>query len=80
MLINLSELFPVEGKSKTYDLELEMTQFHAPDGVYGIVEKHPFNLDVYKRQVCIHCGTCIHMCGPGCFDGYGWRGYPYLTY
>ena len=49
MLINLSELFPVEGKSKTYDLELEMTQFHAPDGVYGIVEKHPVNLVITNQ-------------------------------
>ena len=27
MLINLSELFPVEGKSKTYTVPLEMTHF-----------------------------------------------------
>jgi len=52
MLINLSELFPVEGKSKTYDLELEMTQFHAPDGVYGIVEKHPVNLVIIRGIRC----------------------------
>ena len=30
MLINLSELFPVEGKSKTYTVSLEMTHFKGP--------------------------------------------------
>ena len=72
MLINLSELFPVEGKSKTYDLELEMTQFHAPDGVYGIVEKHPVNLVITNQgdkvltvkgeaDVCLEmpCSRCL---------------------
>ena len=41
MLINLSELFPVEGKSKTYTPELEMTQFRLADTVYDIAEKEP---------------------------------------
>ncbi len=72
MLINLSELFPVEGKSKTYDLELEMTQFHAPDGVYGIVEKHPVNMVITNQgdkvltvkgeaDVCLEmpCSRCL---------------------
>ena len=36
MLINLSELFPVEGKSKTYTPELEMNQFRMADAVYDI--------------------------------------------
>ena len=44
MLINLSELFPVEGKSKTYTQELDMTQFQGPDGTYEIVEKQPVTL------------------------------------
>ena len=34
MLINLSELFPVEGKSKNYTVPLEMTHFKGPDGSY----------------------------------------------
>ena len=41
MLINLSELFPIEGKSKTYTQELDMTQFRTSAGVFGIVEKEP---------------------------------------
>ena len=41
MLINLSELFPVEGKSKTYTVPLEMTHFKGSDCSYKIVEKEP---------------------------------------
>jgi len=41
MQINLSELFVVEGKEKTYITEIEMTEFAAPDGVYKIVNKEP---------------------------------------
>ena len=39
MLINLSELFPVEGKSKTYTPELEMTQFRLADTVYDMPKR-----------------------------------------
>ena len=72
MLINLSELFPVEGKSKTYTLELEMTQFHASDGVYEVVEKHPVTLVITNQgdkvltvtgeaDVCLEmpCSRCL---------------------
>ena len=38
MLINLSELFPVEGKSKTYTPELEMTQLGWPT-LYTTLQK-----------------------------------------
>lgn len=41
MLINLSELFTSEGKVKNYTLDMEMTQFQAPDGVYEIVDRKP---------------------------------------
>ena len=46
MLINLSELFPVEGKSRTYTVPLEMASFRAPDGDYEIAEKEPVTLTV----------------------------------
>lgn len=46
MLINLSELFPVEGKSKLYTVPLEMTQFHSAAGDYEIVEKEPVVLTI----------------------------------
>lgn len=49
MLVNLSELFPVEGKSKTYTLELEMTQYEAPGGVYKIAEKKPVTLEIVNQ-------------------------------
>lgn len=46
MLINLSELFTSEGKIKNYSLDIEMTEFHAPDGVYEIVEPKPVILQM----------------------------------
>ncbi|MCI8865436.1 MAG: DUF177 domain-containing protein [Lachnospiraceae bacterium] len=46
MLINLSELFPVEGKEKTYAVDLEMDAFSAPDGVYKVVSKGPVALRI----------------------------------
>ena len=49
MLINLSELFPVEGKSKTYTPELEMTQFRMADTVYDIAEKGPLSFVITNR-------------------------------
>ena len=49
MLINLSELFPVEGTSKTYTPELEMTQFRLADTVYDIAEKGPLSLVITNR-------------------------------
>ena len=49
MLINLSELFPVEGKSKTYTVSLEMTHFKGPDGSYKVVEKESVTLVVTNQ-------------------------------
>ena len=49
MLINLSELFPVEGKSKTYTVPLEMTHFKGSDCSYKIVEKEPVTLVVTNQ-------------------------------
>lgn len=49
MLINLSELFPVEGKSKTYTPELEMTQFRMADAVYDIAEKGPLSFMITNK-------------------------------
>ena len=40
MLINLSELFPVEGKSKTYTVPLEMTHFKGPDVLIKLWKKN----------------------------------------
>ena len=49
MLINLSELFPVEGKSKNYTVPLEMTHFKGPDGSYKVVEKEPVTLVITNQ-------------------------------
>lgn len=46
MQINLSELFGVDGKEKTYITEIEMTEFEAPDGVYEIIDKEPVVLRI----------------------------------
>ena len=39
MLINLTELFSVEGKEKAYTAEIEMDHFPAPGGVLEVVSK-----------------------------------------
>lgn len=72
MLINLSELFTCEGKEKSYAPDIEMEQFHAPDGVYEIVEKEPVTLRVRNMgdrsllvqgrivlTLMIPCGRCL---------------------
>lgn len=72
MLINLSELFSVDGKEKTYTQDIEMTDFHAPDGVYTIISKAPVRLwfrNLGDRKlhmkgsidltVLIPCGRCL---------------------
>lgn len=46
MQINLSELFGVEGKEKTYITEIEVTEFVVPDGVYEIIDKEPVVLRI----------------------------------
>ena len=46
MQINLSELFSSDGKEKTYTQDIEMKEFHAPDGVYEIAEKEPVRLKI----------------------------------
>lgn len=44
MLINLTELFSVEGKEKSYTPEIEMDVFQAPDGRLEISSKKPVTL------------------------------------
>lgn len=72
MLINLSELFASEGKEKIYVQDIEMRQFHAPDGVYEIVDAEPVTLKVRnlgdrtlflegktKLSLLIPCSRCL---------------------
>ena len=49
MLINLTELFSVEGKVKHYICELEFSEFRVPEGTYAVVEKTPVNLDITNK-------------------------------
>ena len=46
MLINLSELFTLEGKEKIYTPDIEMDVYHAPDGDYDILSKEPVTLRI----------------------------------
>ncbi|HBE86885.1 MAG TPA: hypothetical protein DDW53_18230 [Lachnoclostridium sp.] len=38
MLINLTELFTLEGKEKTYTPDLDMKVYHGPGGDYEVVD------------------------------------------
>ena len=60
MLINLSELFSVEGKAKTYHCNLEMDQFHSPQGDYEIVKKDPVVLEIINEG-----NRVFHLKGKG---------------
>ncbi len=46
MQINLTELFSIEGKEKTYTAGIEMNTFRAPDGAREIVSKEPVVLQI----------------------------------
>lgn len=46
MLINLTELFSIEGKAKRYVCELEFDRYEGPDGNYAVLEKQPVTLDI----------------------------------
>lgn len=46
MLINLTELFSVEGKEKRYTLETEIETFETPDGVCEVLSKEPVVLHI----------------------------------
>lgn len=49
MLINLSELFSVEGKVKKYTCDLDFCEFQGPDGAYKLVEKQPAALEITNQ-------------------------------
>ncbi len=46
MQINLTELFPVEGKSRSYQIPLEMSCFRTAAGSYEVGEKEPVELTI----------------------------------
>lgn len=49
MLINLSELFSVEGKSRDYTVPLDMEVFHSPEGNYEICHKESVVLTITNQ-------------------------------
>lgn len=46
MLINLTELFTLEGKEKTYTPDIEMTVYHGPNGDYKVAAEKPVTLRI----------------------------------
>ncbi len=46
MLINLTELFSIDGKEKSYTLAIDMDTFDTPEGVCDIVSKEPVKLHI----------------------------------
>ena len=46
MLINLTELFSIEGKEKAYTVAIDMERLQAPGGAYEIISKMPVVLQI----------------------------------
>lgn len=46
MLINLTELFTLEGKEKTYTLDTQMEIYHGSNGDYEVAHKEPVKLRI----------------------------------
>ena len=46
MLINLSEVFTLEGKEKTWEVPFEKTVFQGTDGKYPVVDSEPIRITV----------------------------------
>lgn len=74
MLINLTELFSIDGKEKRYTLDIGMDTFRASDGVYDIVSKEPVELHIQnlggrrllaegtaKLSLQIPCDRCLEL-------------------
>jgi uncharacterized protein len=72
MLINLTELFTLEGKEKTYTPDIEMEVYHGPGGDYEVADKEPVKLRIMnlgdkklevegkaKLSLIIPCDRCL---------------------
>ena len=46
MLINLSEVFTLEGKEKTWEVPFEQKEYRGGDGVYPVVSSEPVRVTV----------------------------------
>lgn len=72
MLINLTELFNLEGKEKTYTPDIEMKIYHGPYGDYEVTDTKPVKLRIInlgdkklevegevKLALIIPCDRCL---------------------
>lgn len=72
MLINLTELFTLDGKEKTYISDIEMKAYHGPGGDYEVVDAEPVSLRIMnlgdkklevegkaKLALIIPCDRCL---------------------
>lgn len=72
MLINLTELFTLDGKEKTYTPDIEMRVYHGPGGDYEVVDAEPVSLRIMnlgdkklevegkaKLALIIPCDRCL---------------------
>jgi uncharacterized protein len=64
MLINLSEIFTVEGKEKTWEVPLEMKTFHGADGEYPVVSSNPVKVtakNLGNRKLALTGSTTVTL-------------------
>lgn len=67
MLINLSEVFTLEGKEKTWEVPCEMEYFEGVDGKYPVVSSEPIKVTVKNlgnRKLAVTGGTTITLAIP----------------
>lgn len=67
MLINLSEVFTLEGKEKTWEVPCEMEYFEGIDGKYPVVSSEPIKVTVKNlgnRKLTVTGGTTITLAIP----------------
>ena len=67
MLINLSEVFTLEGKEKTWEVPLELESFEGLDGKYPVVSSEPIVITVKNlgnRKLAVTGGTKVTLAIP----------------
>ena len=67
MLINLSEVFTLEGKEKTWEVPCEMENFEGMDGKYPVVASEPITVTVKNlgnRKLAVTGGAKVTLAIP----------------
>lgn len=67
MLVNLSEVMTVTGRTKHMEVPLELTHFEKQEESYPVVKKNPVILDITstaERKVRIQCKTSLSVMIP----------------